>query len=619
MRERIAVKKARYFLEAARFAPAAGIGTTALLVCGFWSADRSPLLLAWFAATSAICVYGHFYVATARRSFSKDVGAEAADDLFNRATWLLGADGVLWGALCVYLYLETEGYARALTLLAPCLIAAGSVLLFAGAFRVIVSAVTPMLLLAAGVNAWDGDLTHWVLSFGIVLLGIVCAVMGKRQEDLLAELFEKELKNEELLLNAKRDNEEITRSHAQYRDVQEAARLQLEQETRLAKDGERWMQRFVARASHDLRQPMSALQNFLEVARHWHEKQDHAKVGQILQRAVSSVSALSVTFSRILDVARYDSGEYRPRIEPVDLSQILSDIEEQNGPLAASKGIELRVRRPRQVPIYADTDPDMLWRILSNLVGNAIKFTPASSAERRSGVLIAAVRISNRLRVDVCDNGIGVAKPQFDSIWEPFYQVHDRERNREHGLGLGLSIVRAACDALGHELEFRSVLGKGSRFSVELPVSATQPVDAHPRPEDPGKDRIEGASVVLVEDDRDARESLAELLQTWGAQVLSCGSIAEALARYGELAAPLGAIVTDFRLSESETGAEAIAALRARQPRGDAVPAIVVTGNMLGEVPSLEHMPKVRVLQKPVKPMRLRSTLNALLRNDLQE
>ena len=147
-----------------------------------------------------------------------------------------------------------------------------------------------------------------------------------------------------------------------------------------------------------------------------------------------AISALSGTFSQILDIAKYDSGEYRPELQPIELRRMLSDIEEQFGGLAHLKGLELRVRHLSGPPYYTTSDYEMLWRILSNLVSNAIKFTPSPTGSRHSGVLIGATRTADRFRV-VCLRywDWGSPREHFAAIWEPFFQVANRERNREKG------------------------------------------------------------------------------------------------------------------------------------------------------------------------------------------
>lgn len=295
----------------------------------------------------------------------------------------------------------------------------------------------------------------------------------------------------------------------------------------------------------------------------------------------------------------------------VDIRLLLNDIQELLGGLAYAKGIDFRVRHLKYPPYYTISDYEMLWRVLLNLVSNAIKYTPTSTIDKHSSVLIGATRTGDRFSIDVCDNGMGIPKNYLSEIWEPFFQVENHDRNREKGLGLGLSIVRAACESLGHQISFSSIEGRGSRFSIDLPICFSPPSGELKNQEIPELNRIENSCVFLLEDDKEARESLEYLLNIWDVYCVSGISTSEVINLSSKYYKEPDAIITDFNLSDKETGYNVITAIRTHYNK--CIPAIIVTGDLIRSKQLLDPIPLMRLLYKPVKPARLRSTLNNLL------
>jgi signal transduction histidine kinase/CheY-like chemotaxis protein len=401
------------------------------------------------------------------------------------------------------------------------------------------------------------------------------------------------------------EQQEIRRSYAQYSDAQEAAKKALIERAKEAEAANEEKMRFLARASHDLRQPMTALGNFVVVARYKHDTGDIAGVKQLLDKMERAVITLSSTFNQILDISKYESGVHKPSIQPVDLRQLMAEVANELQPLAERKAIDFRLRLPKEGQCITISDADMLWRCFTNLVANAIKFT-SPKEDKNSGVIFSLVRFSDRYRVDVWDSGCGISEEHITSIWEPFFQIGNRERNQERGLGLGLSIVRAACSALGHELYYYSVERCGSRFSIELPrapddVQISQPA----APVEYDDSVISGKYAIVLEDNTQVEESLVEVLKMWGMS----------FARGAEW--PLGddstngrqpdVIVTDFRLRDGQTGGEAISAIREKFQR--CVPAVVITGDINAPLEVLAGVPSVKILHKPANPAHLRAAL----------
>ncbi len=350
--------------------------------------------------------------------------------------------------------------------------------------------------------------------------------------------------------------------------------------------------RFLAAASHDLRQPVTAIGLLVGLAR---ERTADVAMGAMLDRIQAAVQALESLLRGLLDLSRLDTAEAAQQRQAVALQPLFEALALHHQADAQARGLRLRLR-PNTLVV--DTDPLLLEQVLRNLVGNALRHT------RQGGVLVAARRQgADGVRLQVWDSGIGIPADQQQRVFEPFVQLHNPARDRSQGQGLGLAIVRRAVDLLGHPLALRSVPGRGSCFTIGLPrVSAAGPaalplaIPAAP---------LAGASLWLLDDDPAVRDALARRLEAWGAQVLPLASLAalrQALAAPGlrNGAAPDG-LLTDHRLPDGD-GLQAIALWRATL--GPLV-VLVVTGDTGPAEQAAYARLGVPLLHKPVGPENL--------------
>jgi signal transduction histidine kinase/CheY-like chemotaxis protein len=316
--------------------------------------------------------------------------------------------------------------------------------------------------------------------------------------------------------------------------------------------------RFLAAASHDLRQPLQAMQNLahLLVSR---VTGDSVRLARQLQVAIGSSSAL---LNALLDVTKLDSGTIAPNVQSVPLRELIDPIAADFQNAAAAKGLKLKVVGCRQ---SVRTDSVLLGSIVRNLISNAIRYT-------LSGRVLVGCRLRGRsVRIEVWDTGIGIPEGEQQAIFEDFRQVGNVERSRDKGYGLGLAIVQRLGALLGHPVGLRSSIGKGTVFWVEVPMAS----DAALRPEQPieANGLLESGRVLIVEDDVVQGMSLSMMLGEWGFEAPFASTIAEAMA-LAEQAKP-DLILTDFRLREGGDGLEAIRRIRERV---GSVPAVVVSG-----------------------------------------
>ncbi|MEW5685445.1 MAG: hybrid sensor histidine kinase/response regulator [Pseudomonadota bacterium] len=354
--------------------------------------------------------------------------------------------------------------------------------------------------------------------------------------------------------------------------------------------------RFLASASHDLRQPVHALGMFVGALRsHRLPKRSVELVDQL----DASIGALDGLFTSLLDISRLDAGVIETRPGPVEVQPLLARICRELEPEAEAKGVDL-VLAPTTA--WVRSDPVLLERILRNLIGNAVRYT------ERGWVLIGCRRRGRRFSLEVRDTGPGIAADLREAVFEEFYQVGNPDRDRGKGLGLGLPIVRRLTALLGHELEMDSTPGEGSTFRVMVPRAAAARPAAVER-----ADRLDalGGHVLVIDDEQAIRAGMTALLESWGYRVTAVAGGVEAVAALAGGPAP-DVIVCDHRLRAGETGVEAIR--RVHAAIGREAPAILVSGDTSPE--SIRHAlaSGYPLLHKPLSHGRLRAAVGALIR-----
>ncbi len=372
---------------------------------------------------------------------------------------------------------------------------------------------------------------------------------------------------------------------------------QLQDKKEEAERANRAKSRFLAAASHDLRQPMHALSLFVaQLAQGEHEP----GVRELIRNIEASVGALDDLLHALLDVSKLDAGVMVPTLSDFPIAGLLARIGTDYGNAARKKGLRLRVACSR---LWLRSDPLLLERVLVNLVANAVRYTD------QGGILIGCRRRGNAVRIEVRDSGIGIAPESQAVIFREFVQLKDGERDRGEGLGLGLAIVERLARLLGHPISVHSLPGKGSIFSIEVPA-AEMPAQTAPTAPLGAGGLLEGRSILVVDDDALVRQSLGGLLESWGCAVSVAHDQEEALAACPPQRPP-DLIVCDFRL---RAGADGIALIqRIRVDCARAVPAILVTGDVDADVARRAQAAGLPVLHKPVRSAKLRAALQSVL------
>jgi len=337
----------------------------------------------------------------------------------------------------------------------------------------------------------------------------------------------------------------------------ETARLESER-ANLAKS------RFLAAASHDLRQPLQtmALINGMLAK----SAKDPASQ-KLVTRLDHTMASITTMLNAMLDINQIEAGIVRAEIVSVAANDLLGRLHEKFKDLAAAQGTELRVVR---CGLSIATDPDLLEQMLSNLVGNALKYTKAGR------VLVGCRRRGEMLRIEVWDTGIGIAADQLQNIFDEYHQIGNTARERSRGLGLGLSIVQRLGHLLGHRITVRSTPGSGSGFFVEVP-RARAPAAAKPAEPRPAA-AAASARLLVIEDDPDISQLLTSFLMEEGFVVAVAHDARAAAALVAGGAIDPDLILADFNLPGDETGLQVAQDLRERLNRK--VPVIIVTGDI---------------------------------------
>ena len=561
----------------------AGHGLGALIVeIIFASVAPSGLLSGW-GLLFAIVWMGRAVMAW---RFERNEPTDAAALEKRLRLWQLGvlASGALWGAAAWLFWPWGDGLHQLALVLVAYTFCVASVTILAPHFPLFVVFVLSIFVPAIARVALQGSpLGLKVAAMMVVAMGMTL-LLGRTYRDSFERAMALKLRTEALAVQLGKE-----------KAVADAARLE-------AEIANRAKTQFFTAASHDLRQPLHAMGLFAEALR---AKSHDPEVAKLVNSINESVDALEGLFSELLDITRIDSGGVEVNPEHFEMGEIFRKIRLHFEPAAFEKGLGLNIRGGRHVAL---ADPLLVERIVRNLVSNAIRYTTDGT------VLVSCRKRGGGLLVQVWDTGPGIREEERQRVFEEFYQVPGQQAvaaEQKKGLGLGLAIVKRLAALMAAPVRLASTPGRGSVFTLELPLGKAPRVEARMLPgKGPVGITLDGRLIVIVEDEPAVREGLQVLLAGWGAGIVSLESMAAvrvwAAASDPEVVRP-SLIIADYRLEHGETGVFAIRAIRERF--GQEVPAIVVTGSsMTGhDKEALEQ--NFHLLIKPVLPNKLRAMI----------
>ena len=518
--------------------------------------------------------------------FERHEPAEAAAFDRRLRTWQAGTlvSAALWGGAAWWFWPYGNGLHRLALVIVTYTFCVASVPILATQYRLFATFVLAIFVPAiVRVALEESALSYSVAIVMTVAMGMIM-LLGRNYRSSFDGLSTLKLRTEALAVQLRAE-----------KGVAEQARHE-------AEIANRAKTQFFTAASHDLRQPLHAMGLFAEALR---ARTHEPEVAQLVNSINESVDALEGLFSELLDITRIDSGGVEVNPVHFHVGEIFRKIALHFEPAAFEKGLGLRIRGHRHVAL---ADPLLAERIVRNLVSNAIRYTEDGT------VLVSCRRRGERLLLQVWDTGPGIREEERQRVFEEFYQV-PREAaptaEQKKGLGLGLAIVRRLAALMAAPVRLASVPGKGSVFTLELPVGKVPRTTVPPIPgKAPAGITLDGRRIVIVEDEPAVRAGLEVLLIGWGASIVSLESVGAArawAAAADPQATPVSLVIADYRLEHGETGVAAIQVVRARFGAG--VPAIVVTGSSMSGHDSEAQQHDFHLLIKPVLPNKLRAMI----------
>ena len=557
-------------LNALGTAAAAVLLATALIYLGV---TDEAIGLAWVSSI-AICVAAHLVL---RRIYHRSPPSDAD---WQRWAWSFTAislvEGITWGWASIYLapkgFFEIQMLVLAVTfgVAAGAIPARGSYL---PSFCVLFFPATiPYVLLKVG------DTSQLQQISGLFMLVYIAGMGG-------------------LALNVNRNFKAAV--DLRVRSMALAERLRQQKE--LADEANRAKSRFLAAASHDLRQPVHALGLFIGALRRVAMPLEGQR---LIEQIEESTVAMDGLFSALLDISQLDAGTVEVQRQSFPMGTLLERICRDHEAEATAKGLSLVWAKSTAV---VDCDPILLERILRNLVANAVRYTD------HGRVLVGCRRRGATISIQVLDTGPGIPPDQQDRIFQEYYQLGNPERDRTKGLGLGLAIVRRLVDLLGCDMTLRSRVGHGSCFEVSVPM-ATGGIRAHKDAPEATSGALAHGFIVVIDDERAIRNAMSALLTGWGHDTVVVGSGAEAIRQLTIREQRPDLIICDYRLRDGENGIGVIERLRSKY--GEAIPAMLITGDTAPDRLAEARASSLLLLHKPVSNGKLRAAIVNLIAKD---
>ncbi|AMZ70857.1 MULTISPECIES: ATP-binding response regulator [Pseudomonas] len=376
----------------------------------------------------------------------------------------------------------------------------------------------------------------------------------------------------------------------------------IEQQLRDARDAaqaaNRSKDKYLAAASHDLLQPLNAARLLIATLRERHlPTAEHV----LVERTHQALEGAEDLLTDLLDISRLDQAAVKPDLAPYRLDELLGPLVSEFQSVAGAAGLELRVRFGDEAVL---TDLRLISRILRNLLSNACRYTT------QGGILLAARRRGGRLSIEVWDTGRGIAADCLESIFLEFNQLDVGRAADRKGVGLGLAIVERIAHILGYRVKVRSRPGRGSVFSIEVPLSSEKPLPVSQVPvQAVAGNPLPGRRLLVIDNELSILQSMAALLGQWGCEVLTATDEAGALDVLQGRAPEL--ILADFHLDHGVVGCEVVKHLR--EHFHQAIPAVIITADRSDQCRRALRKLGAPLLNKPLKPGKLRAVLSQML------
>ena len=539
-----------------------------------WPRTSHSKIIVW--AVVALLVQACMLLLTHRYRHAGD-RATASSTWGWRFTATTGLAGVVWGSAAFVLVDANESFT--LALIAACLAGRATISVithanFPPAMHSFAAPIFGLLALRYISLGGYGNAALGVMWFA--LLGYMLLFSDRQARAIVSQI------------RLRYENEQLVGQLQQQYSLAEQARTR-------AESASRSKSLFFAAANHDLRQPLHSLGLFATALRNGNvDESGRRMIDQILQ----CTESLEQLFDNLLDISKLDAGQIEIKKEIIAINLVFDRLRSTFSGPAQDKGLKLIVRRSRAMLM---TDPTLLFRVLSNLIANAIRYT------EKGGVLVACRKRGGKVSVEVWDSGIGIPAEQHERIFEEFYQLNNPSRDRTRGLGLGLATVRRIVQLLEHPLHLRSNAGRGSRFSIEVPLADPNKIhSAAATIEQKIPNLIGGKLIVVIDDEESVRLGMQSLLESWGCKCITAMDADEALQSISTRAPDF--IIADLRLRGDLNGIDVIRDLRAKL--GNGIPAVLISGDTAADQLRKVSAAGLTMMHKPLKAVRLRALLN---------
>ncbi|MDH0895804.1 MULTISPECIES: hybrid sensor histidine kinase/response regulator NahK/ErcS' [unclassified Pseudomonas] len=405
-----------------------------------------------------------------------------------------------------------------------------------------------------------------------------------------------------LELRVRERTAELTAVNSQLRreiDERAQAEARLREAKREAEVANLSKTKFLAAVSHDLLQPLNAARLFTGALL---EKSPPGEVG-LIRNVSNSLEDVEHLLGTLVDISKLDAGVIRPDLSSFAVADLLDNLALEFRQQAGGESLELRYL-PSSA--WVRSDIQLLARILRNLLTNAIRYT------ERGRILLGCRRRGNALSIEVWDTGMGIAGDKLVEIFQEFKRGDSQRPHQDRGLGLGLAIVDKIARMLGHRLRVTSQPGRGSMFAVEVPLTRRTSLLRAPVPAESMEiERLRGARIWVLDNDAAICAGMRTLLEGWGCQVVTALSEDDLARQVDNYHAEADVLIADYHLDDDRDGVQAVTTINAR--RAEPLPALMVTANYSNELKQSLRELGHTLLHKPVKPMKLKTTLSHLL------
>lgn len=541
------------------------------LVYVFWDVVDHDWLVLWMATMLVmLCTRVAIYLSFKRRF---DVSK-----LKRYQTFLImgsASAGVIWGTGGLIMFVAGQLEYQLLILLSLLAMAAGSAFslsIYLPAYfafvPVMLAPITLRLLLS-------GDTIHTALASVTIVFLIAQTVFNVKINRSLSSAMELRFENLDLIEQLKEQKAEA-------------------EEANSAKS------RFLAAASHDLRQPLYALTLFVSALEERISSEDDLEITSKIKRSADSLQSL---FEALLDISKLDAGTVDVQKADFDLQPMYRRLSAEFDPQLAQRNVTITWPTDN---FAVRSEPALLEQILRNYVANAIRYTKAGE------INVASEPSDNGVKISISDTGIGISPEDQEVIFEEFYQLGNPERDRQNGLGLGLSIVQRAAQLLDHKIEVVSQVDQGSTFSVTV-EAATQSGELESVANNPtSRSTFISAQplIVVIDDEESIRDGMEQLLRSWGCEVILGANTNDVIGQLSAEQRKPDGIISDYRLRDAQTGVDAVGSINTAC--NSTIPALIVTGDTENQLQIDLKAKGYQVLHKPVPPAKLRAFLRSL-------